>query len=59
MIKIVASFDDGSLYDLRTADMLNQHGLTATFYIPVNWQRYLATKRIDPLTFDDIKELVC
>ena len=57
MIKIVASFDDGSLYDLRTADMLNQHGLTATFYIPVNWQRYLATKRIDPLTFDDIKEL--
>jgi peptidoglycan/xylan/chitin deacetylase (PgdA/CDA1 family) len=57
MIKVTASFDDGSLYDLRTADMLNQHGLTATFYIPVNWQRYLATKRIDALSFDDIKQL--
>lgn len=57
MIKIDFSFDDGSIYDLRTADMLNQYGFTAIFYIPVNWQRHLLTKRIDPLSIEDVRFL--
>lgn len=57
MIKLEFSFDDGSIYDLRVADMLNGYGYTATLYIPVNWQRYLLKKGIDPLTWEHINEL--
>lgn len=57
MIKVFCSFDDGSIYDVRTAGMLNQYGFDATFYIPVNWQRYLSIKRIDAMSMDDVKEL--
>lgn len=57
MITIKASFDDGSAYDLRTADMMNSYGIDTTFYIPVNWQKYLMAKHIDPLSPNDIKAL--
>ena len=57
MIKTEFSFDDGSIYDLRTADILKQYGYNAIFYIPVNWQKYLANKRIDSLSYDDVIEL--
>lgn len=57
MIKVSFSLDDGSIYDLRSADMLNGYGYDATFYIPVNWQRYLLGKGIDPLTWDNIVDL--
>lgn len=57
MIKVLASFDDGSIYDLRTADMMNSYGIETTFYIPVNWQRYLAMKRIDALSIDNVNDL--
>ena len=29
MLKINISFDDGSIYDLRTADLLKRYGLEA------------------------------
>lgn len=54
MIKLEFSFDDGSIYDLRIADMLNGYGYKATFYIPVNWQRYLLSKGIEPLTPENL-----
>lgn len=57
MIKIEFSFDDGSIYDLRTADMMASYGYDATFYIPVNWQRYLASKGIEALSPNDVKSL--
>lgn len=37
--------------------MLNSYGFDATFFIPVNWQRYLATKRIDALSYDDVQHI--
>lgn len=54
VIKLEFSFDDGSIYDLRIADMLNGYGYKATFYIPVNWQRYLLSKGIEPLTPENL-----
>lgn len=57
MIKLEFSFDDGSIYDLRIADMLNSYGYKATFYIPVNWQRYLLSKGIEPLTPEKLKHI--
>lgn len=57
MIKVVASFDDGSIYDLRMADMMSSYGIDTIFYIPVNWQRYLLGKHIDPLTPNDLKSI--
>lgn len=57
MIRIEFSFDDGSVYDLRVADMLQSYGYNATFYVPVNWQRYLLSKHIDPLSPNDLKNL--
>lgn len=57
VIKLEFSLDDGSIYDLRSADMLNGYGYDATFYIPVNWQRYLARKGIDPLSWENVVDL--
>jgi len=57
MLKINISFDDGSIYDLRTADLLKRYGLEAIFFIPVNWQRYLASKGIEALSVDNLKSL--
>jgi peptidoglycan/xylan/chitin deacetylase (PgdA/CDA1 family) len=31
---VTISVDDGDVLDLRTADLLNKHGLKATFYVP-------------------------
>lgn len=57
VIKLEFSIDDGSIYDLRSADMLNSYGYNATFYIPVNWQRYLTRKGIDPLAWEDVIDI--
>jgi len=57
MIQTNISFDDGSIYDLRTADLLKRYNLNAVFFIPVNWQRYLLSKGIDPLTVDNLRDL--
>lgn len=57
MIKVKFSFDDGSIYDLRIADMMASYGFDVTFYIPVNWQRYLLGKGIEPLSPNDLKNI--
>ncbi len=57
VIKLEFSFDDGSIYDMRLADMLSGYGYKATFYIPVNWQRYLLAKGIEPLSRDNLIEI--
>ena len=45
-IKLSASFDDGSMYDLRMADLMYRHSIPTTFYIPANYQKYLYQKGI-------------
>ena len=45
-IKLTASFDDGSMYDLRIADLMYRHSIPTTFYIPVNYVKYLHSKGI-------------
>ena len=45
-IKLSASFDDGSMYDLRMADLMYRHSIPTTFYIPVNYIKYLTAKGI-------------
>lgn len=52
MIKLLFSCDDGGAEDIRLADMLYHYDFQCTFYIPVNWQKYLASKGIEPLTSD-------
>lgn len=54
MIRVIASFDDGSILDLKTADLMYHYDIPTTFYIPVNWKKYLATKNIEPLQDDHI-----
>lgn len=58
MVKISASFDDGSIYDLRVADMMYRFNIPTTFYIPVNWQKYNLSKNIEPLSDDQLKMIV-
>lgn len=37
---LTISVDDGSVSDMRAADLLEKYGLKATFYIPAtNWER--------------------
>ena len=36
---ITTSWDDGHPLDLRIAEMLGEHGLSGTFYVPKRWQR--------------------
>lgn len=42
--EIHLSFDDASIHDLKLADLLTKHGLTATFYIPYYWEDYNRSK---------------
>jgi len=51
-ITLEFSFDDGWVLDLRVADMLDKHGLKATFYIVVDW-----VGKEGFLTWEDIKGL--
>ncbi len=51
-VTIEWSFDDGSVLDIRTASLLSQHGLTATFYIIVD-----RVGQEGFLNWDEIKEL--
>lgn len=57
MIKVSASFDDGSIYDMRLADMLYSFKIPATFYLPANWRNYLIQKGIEPMTEDQVKQI--
>ncbi len=57
MIKLEASFDDGSIYDLRTADMMYRHNIDTTFYIPVRWKEYLVSKGIEPLSDSSLGDI--
>jgi len=57
MIKVTASFDDGSIYDLRTADIMYNFKIPTTFYIPVNWKKYLLMKGIQPLTEEQLRKI--
>src|SRR5579859_894012 len=42
---ITTSWDDGHPFDLRTAELLANHGLKGTFYIPTNYSEWpLMTK---------------
>lgn len=58
MIAYKLSFDDGSIFDLKLAELLNDHGFKATLYIPVNNAKYLATKGITALSKEHILDLV-
>jgi peptidoglycan/xylan/chitin deacetylase (PgdA/CDA1 family) len=41
---LTVSVDDGSVSDMRAADLLEKYGLKATFYIPAtNWERPCCT----------------
>lgn len=47
---LTTSWDDGSKFDLKLADLLNKYGIEGTFYIPKSY-------RSDPLSKEEIKML--
>ena len=51
MLSITCSIDDGSIYDYKLAEVLDKHNIETTYYLPVNWQKYLAKKGIEPMTY--------
>lgn len=55
VITVKFSFDDGSIFDVRVADLMYHYGIETKFYIPANWQTYLNQKGIEPLTSDLLK----
>jgi len=56
-VKIVTSWDDGSVYDLKVAELLDKHKLTGTFYIPAEWIVYMENVNRNPLTLDQFLEI--
>lgn len=57
MIKVTASFDDGSIYDMRLANIMYNFNIPTTFYIPADWRKYLLSKEIEPMTENQLREL--
>lgn len=57
-IKLSASFDDGSMYDLRMADLMYRHSIPTTFYIPVNYVKYLHKKGIPAIPDTLLRRIV-
>ncbi len=49
MLSVTCSLDDGSLDDYRLSEVLARYEIETTFYLPVNWQRYLTAKGITPM----------
>lgn len=49
MISFEASWDDGTIEDLRLADLCEKHGIKTTFYWPVDIDGYAASKGLIPL----------
>lgn len=54
---ITFSLDDGSIFDYRLAAYFAKYNLEATFYLPVNWRKYLLAKGIEPMTIEQAQEL--
>lgn len=48
-MKLLSSWDDGSVYDIKLIDMVVQYDIPMTFYIPVNYQKNLVQRGIEPL----------
>lgn len=57
MIKISASFDDGSAEDWEIARLMEKYKIDTVFYIPVNWQKYNLEKGNQPLTEDQVFDI--
>jgi peptidoglycan/xylan/chitin deacetylase (PgdA/CDA1 family) len=58
VLKIKASFDDGCLFDLRVADLLEQYGIKdAVFFIPSNWTYVNRLHGDIPLSIKELKGL--
>lgn len=57
MITISGSFDDGSIYDLKVVEYLNDRGIETVFFIPVNWKKYNASKGVGFLDEEDIENI--
>lgn len=57
MLSITFSLDDGSVYDYKLAAVLDRNNIEATFYLPVNWQKYLIRKGIEPMTTEQAHEI--
>lgn len=56
-LTISLSFDDGSIYDIKLLDLLAKHSLTATFYIPYDWESYNHHRGYEPLTRDVLEQV--
>lgn len=57
MIKISASFDDGSNYDVRVADLMSKHEIDTTFFIPVNWKKYNARRGVGFISEEELENI--
>lgn len=57
MLKISASFDDGSIEDLETAELMDKYGIDTVFYIPVNWRKYNSQRGVEPLTEEQVEDI--
>lgn len=44
---VTTSWDDGGVLDLRMADLLAEHGMRGTFYVPVRWKGDSAMSEAD------------
>lgn len=55
MLKIVASFDDGSKEDLRLAELMEKYNIyDVIFYIPSDWHFVNEISRREPLSEKDV-----
>lgn len=57
MIKISASFDDGSAEDWEIARLMEKYQIDTVFYIPVNWQKYNLEKGNQALSQDQVVDI--
>lgn len=53
-MRIIASCDDGSKYDLKFAELMEKYKIPTVFYIPAEWHSYNLSEGREPLTYSDI-----
>lgn len=56
-MKILSSWDDGSIHDKRMAELMSKYDIETTFYVPVMWQKVNTLKRRYSLSLDELQEI--
>lgn len=56
-MKLLSSWDDGGVHDVRIAELMTKYGIETTFYVPVMWQKVNTLKQRYSISLGQLREI--